>query len=82
MSQSMHEIHFSDQDYKKAAEVWKKELLLLPLISAQDTLKFMTPMGGIRTKVHLGAAESAAQFAPYKYDRKSIGTTNVVFREL
>ena len=78
----MHEIHFSDQDYKKAAEVWKKELLLLPLISAQDTLKFMTPMGGIRTKVHLGAAESAAQFAPYKYDRKSIGTTNVVFREL
>ena len=78
----LHQIAFSDQDYKKAAEKWQKELLLLPLMAAQDTLKFMTPMGGIRTKVHLGAAESSAQFAPYKRDRKSAGTTNIDWREL
>ena len=82
MAQTMHEISFSDQDYIKAAERWEKQLLLLPLMAAQDTLKFMTPMGGIRTKVHLGAAESSAQFAPYKYDRKSVGTTTIDWRVL
>ena len=82
MSQTIHQISFSDNDYKKAAERWEKQLLLMPLMAAQDTLKFMTGIPGVRTKVHLGTAESSAQFAPYKYDRKSAGTTSIIFREL
>lgn len=77
-----HTIEFSDADYKKAAEVWKKELLLLPVIACGNTLKFMTGMPGCRTSTHLGSAESSAEFAPYKSSRKSSTTTNVVFRTL
>ena len=77
-----HTITFSDEEYKKAAEKWKRELLLMPLFSCQDTLKFMTGMPGVRNALHIGSAESSAQFAPYRSDRKSADTTNVAFRTL
>lgn len=77
-----HTIKFSDEDYKKAAEKWKRELLLMPLFSCQDTLKFMTGMPGVRNALHLGTSETNAQFAPYRSDRKSSNTTNVNFRTL
>lgn len=77
-----HTITFSDEDYKKAAEKWKRELLLMPLFACQDTLKFMTGMPGVRGALHLGTAESNAQFAPYRSDRKSANTTAVKFRTL
>lgn len=77
-----HTIEFSDADYKKAAEVWKKELLLLPIIACSATLQYMTGLPGCRTATHLGTAESSSQFAPYKASRKSSTTTNVVYRTL
>ncbi|MBE6317834.1 MAG: hypothetical protein E7081_02540 [Bacteroidales bacterium] len=77
-----HTISFSDEEYKKAAEKWKRELLLMPLFSCQDTLKYMTGMPGVRNALHLGTAESNAQFAPYRSDRKSANTTDVKFRTL
>lgn len=77
-----HSISFSDDDYKKAAEKWKRELLLMPLMSCGETLKFMTGMPGVRNALHLGTAEAKAQFAPYRADRKSANTTDVKFRTL
>lgn len=77
-----HTITFSDEEYKKAAEKWKRELLLMPLFSCQDTLKYMTGMPGVRNALHLGTAESNAQLAPYRSDRKSANTTDVKFRTL
>ena len=77
-----HTISFSDEEYKKAAEKWKRELLLMPLFSCQDTLKYMTGMPGVRNALHLGSAESNAQFAPYRSDRKSANTTDVKYRTL
>ena len=77
-----HTISFSDEDYKKAAEKWKRELLLMPLMACGDTLKFMTGMPGVRNALHLGTAETNAQFAPYRSDRKSADTTKVIYRTL
>lgn len=77
-----HTISFSDEDYKKAAEKWKRELLLMPLMACGDTLKFMTGMPGVRGVLHLGTAEANAQFAPYRSDRKSADTTKVIYRAL
>ena len=77
-----HQIEFSDADYKKAAEKWQKQLLLMPIVSCGETLKYMTGMPGVRTATHLGSYESNAQFAPYKASRKSANTTKIDFRTL
>ena len=78
----LHKIQFSDADYKKAAEVWQKQLLLMPIIACSDTLKYMTGLPGIRTATHLGSVQSQAQFAPYKASRKSANTTEIIFRTI
>jgi hypothetical protein len=75
-------ITFSDEDYKKAAEKWQKELLLMPLLSCQDILQHMTGLPGIRGKYHFGTAEADAQFAPYDPHRKSTSTVDVQFRDI
>ena len=78
----MHTINITDDDYKKAAIRWRKELLLLPLFSCMDTLKYMTGRPGIRYQEKVGSASSNAQFAPYKADRKSANTTKIEYRTL
>ena len=50
----LHKIQFSDADYKKAAEVWQKQLLLMPIIACSDTLKYMNGLPGVRTATHMG----------------------------
>ena len=79
---NMHTTQFSDQDYQKAAEKWKRELLLMPLYSCKETLKYMTGMPGVRNALHLGTAETKAQFAPYNASRKSSTTPDVEHRTL
>lgn len=77
-----HNISFSDEEYKKAAEKWRQLLLLLPMLSCKDSLRFMTGIPGIRNKEHVGTAKSNAQFGPYKADKNSSSTTEVKYREL
>lgn len=77
-----HNISFSDEEYQKAAEKWRQQLLLLPMISCKDSLRFMTGIPGIRNKEHVGTAKSNAQFGPYKADKNSSSTTEVKYREL
>lgn len=82
MAEQIHTISFSTEDYQKAAEKWDKQLLLMPLFSAQETLKYMKGIPGVRNAMHIGTAESNAQFAPYKARRVSAGDTEVIYREL
>lgn len=77
-----HNISFSDEEYQKAAEKWRQLLLLLPMLSCKDSLRFMTGIPGIRNKEHVGTAKSNAQFGPYKADKNSSSTTEVKYREL
>jgi len=77
-----HNISFSDEEYQKAAEKWRQQLLLLPMLSFKDSLRFMTGIPGIRNKEHVGTAKSNAQFGPYKADKNSSSTTEVKYREL
>lgn len=77
-----HKLVFTDEDYKKAAIKWSRELLYLPLLSLESITKYLQPYGGLRYKAKLGSAESNAQFAPYKSGRKSASTTKVVNREI
>ena len=76
-----HNISFSDEEYQKAAEKWRQQLLL-PMLSCKDSLRFMTGIPGIRNKEHVGTAKSNAQFGPYKADKNSSSTTEVKYREL
>lgn len=77
-----HNISFSDEEYQKAAEKWRQQLLLLPMLSCKDSLRFMTGIPGIRNKEHVGTAKSNAQFGPYKADKNSSSTTEVKYQEL
>ena len=77
-----HNISFSDEEYQKAAEKWRQQLLLLRMLSCKDSLRFMTGIPGIRNKEHVGTAKSNAQFGPYKADKNSSSTTEVKYREL
>ena len=77
-----HNISFSDEEYQKAAEKWRQQLLLLPMLSCKDSLRFMPGIPGIRNKEHVGTAKSNAQFGPYKADKNSSSTTEVKYREL
>lgn len=77
-----HNISFSDEEYQKAAEKWRQQLLLLPMLSCKDSLRFMTGIPGVRNKEHVGTAKSNAQFGPYKADKNSSSTTEVKYREL
>ena len=77
-----HNISFFDEEYQKAAEKWRQQLLLLPMLSCKDSLRFMTGIPGIRNKEHVGTAKSNAQFGPYKADKNSSSTTEVKYREL
>lgn len=79
---AIHTISFSTEDYQKAAAKWEKQLLLMPLFAAQNSLKYMRGVPGIRYAKHVGTAESSAQFAPYKPRRISAGETEVIYREL
>ena len=60
---------FTLQDYQTAAIKYRKELLMLPIIGIERTLKFMTGRPGIRYKEAVGTLLGDAQFAPYKPNR-------------
>lgn len=79
---STHQIQYTDQQYKDAAIRWLPEFLLMPVLECKSTLQYMTGMPGITGKVKLPAAESNAQLAPYKSNRSSAASTDLVFRQL
>ena len=73
---------FTLQEYQDAARKYRKELLMLPLIGINETLKYMTGRPGIRYKESVGTITGDAQFAPYKPARRTDFNLNLDFRTL
>lgn len=73
---------FTLQEFQEAATKWRSDLLMLPIIGIQETLKFMTARPGIRYKENVGALSGDAQFGPYKPSRSTDFNLNVDYRTL
>ena len=75
-------LQFTLEEYQDAARKYRKDLLMLPIIGIQDTLKFMTGRPGIRYKESVAALNGNAQFAPYKPARRTNFNLDLDFRTL
>ena len=75
-------LQFTLQEYQEAAHKFRSELLMLPIIGIEETLKFMTGRPGIRYKESVAAISGNAQFAPYKPARRSNFNLDLDFRTL
>lgn len=75
-------LQFTLEQYQEAATTYRKDLLMLPIIGIEDSLKFMTGRPGIRYKENVGTISGDAQFAPYKPMRSQDFNLNVDFRTL
>lgn len=73
---------FTLQEFQEAATKWRADLLMLPIIGCQETLKFMTARPGIRYKENVGDLSGDAQFGPYKPSRSTDFNLNVDYRTL
>ena len=73
---------FTLQEFQEAAAKWRSDLLMLPIIGIQETLKYMTARPGIRYKENVGALSGDAQFGPYKPSRSTDFNLNVDYRTL
>ena len=73
---------FTLQEYQEAAHKYRSDLLMLPIIGIEETIKFMTGRPGIRYKESVAAISGNAQFAPYKPARRSDFNLNLDFRTL
>lgn len=73
---------FTLEEYQEAATVYRKDLLMLPILALGDTLKHMTARPGIRYKENVGTISADAQFAPYKANRRADANLNLDFRSL
>lgn len=73
---------FTLQEFQEAATKWRSDLLMLPIVGCQETLKFMTARPGIRYKENVGALSGDAQFGPYKPSRSTDFNLNVDYRTL
>lgn len=70
------------EDYKKTAVKWNKTLLDLPIRSADDVLKYMRGITGLRGKMMLGEVGASSQFAPFKKTRKGDASVEIKYREI
>lgn len=73
---------FTLKEYQEAAHKYRSDLLMLPIIGIEETLKFMTGRPGIRYKESVAAVSGNAQFAPYKPARRSNFNLELDFRTL
>lgn len=73
---------FTLQQYQEAATIYRKDLLMLPIIGIQESLQYMTGRSGIRYKEEVASISGDAQFAPYKPSRSQDFNLNLDFRTL
>ena len=73
---------FTLEQYQEAATKYRSDLLMLPIIGIQDTLKYMSARPGIRYKENVGALSGDAQFGPYKPSRSTDFNLNINYRTL
>ena len=73
---------FTLAQYQEAATIYRKDLLMLPIIGIQESLQYMTGRPGIRYKEEVASISGDAQFAPYKPSRSQDFNLNLDFRTL
>ena len=78
----MGKLVFTLEDFQKAATVFRKDLLRLPIIGIQDTLQYMTGRPGVRYSELVGSTAVNAQVAPYKAGRRTEANLDLNLRDL
>lgn len=78
----MSKLQFSNDDFQQAAATFRKELLRLPIIGAEATLKYMTIRPGVRYEEMVGQLTAGAEIAPYKAGKKSDADVKLIIRPL
>lgn len=75
-------INISDAELQKSAVTYRKDLLVMPVISAEETLKHMTPRPGVAGREVLGELSGDIEFGPYDPKRVDDNDLNVKPRTL
>ena len=68
-------IHITDEELKKSAVTYRKDLLVMPVLSASDTLQHMTPRPGVAGREVLGQLSGNIELGPYdpkRYDDEDL----------
>lgn len=78
----MGKLSFTLEEFQTAAATFRKELLRLPLIGADATLKYMTIRPGVRYEEMVGSVSADAEIAPYKAGRTSDANLDLDIRAL
>lgn len=82
MSNHLIQVTPSEEAWKEAAKKWHRQLLLLPVLSMGDSVKYLTGLPGCRTNRFLGGVTTEAQFYPYAANKRGDGSTRIHFQEL
>lgn len=70
------------EDYKSTATKWQSTLLELPISQAQDVLKYMRGVTGLRGKMNFPAVNAKSEFGPYDPDRVTGADVKIDYRTL
>ena len=65
----MATINITDVDLQKSAHLYRKELLIMPIIAAEATLKHMTGRAGVAGRETIGQLSGNIEIAPYDATR-------------
>lgn len=69
-------------ELQKSAQTYQQQLLIMPVLSAQDTLRHMSARPGTRGRRTVGELSGDVELAPWKNDRKSVGNFQILPRTL
>lgn len=78
----MNKINITPEELAKSAVQYRPQLLKMPVIAAQETLKHMTPRPGTRGRVVLGEIGGDLEIGPYDPHREDEGDFSVKGRSL
>lgn len=75
-------INITDTELQKSAVTYRKDLLVMPVISAEATLQHMTPRAGVAGREVLGELSGGIEIGPYDPHRVDNEDLKVVPRTL
>ena len=78
----MNKINITPEELAKSAVQYRSQLLKMPVIAAQETLKHMTPRPGTRGRVVLGELGGDLEIGPYNPSREDTDDLSVKGRTL
>lgn len=76
------ELKITDSELKKSAVTYRKELLIMPVISAMATLQHMTARPGVAGREVLGQLSGGIELGPYDPNRKDDDGLSITPRTL